>query len=155
MARRRFKRAGFNTKLIMDVGLAGIATRVLPLVVNKFMPLDPTLYAVVGAGGTYVVGSMLKKPDLANAGIALGLVELAAPLVENLISGFVGGPAVQLAPGVQPAMYPKVEPVPAIKSTSIADYGRLSQFVSSQYGLNDYISNPGVRQAVVQYAPSY
>src|SRR3989304_9917938 len=90
MARRRFRKAGFNTKLIMDVGLAGIGVRLIPLVVNKFFPLDPTLYAVAGAGGTYLVGSMMKKPDLANAGIALGLVELVAPMVENLIGG-IGG----------------------------------------------------------------
>jgi hypothetical protein len=153
MARRRFKKAGFNTKLIMDVGLAGIATRILPMIVNKFMPLDATLYAVVGAGGTYLAGSMLKKPDLANAGIALGLVEFVAPLVEDLIGG---APSVQLAPsgiktmpGVVKTRY-NVEPVPI----GLSDYGVLSGFVSGS-GLNDYISTPGVRQGVDQYRSSY
>lgn len=146
MTRRRFKRAGFNTKLIMDVGLAGIATRVLPLIVNKFVPIDPTLYAVVGAGGTYVVGSMLKKPDLANAGIALGLVELAAPLVENLIGGFI-------TPGMKPSVQ--------ISPTGIKTYANASTPVPIHAGiadylnLNDYTSMPEVRQGVDQYRSSY
>jgi hypothetical protein len=140
MARRRFKRAGFNSKLIMDVGLAGIATRVLPVVVNKFMPLDPTLYAVVGAGGTYLVGSMLKKPDLANAGIALGLVELVAPMVEDLIGGITGtNQPAALPMGVK---LPKTAPVPV---TNISDY----------LSLNDYIATPDVRQGIDQYRSSY
>ena len=141
MARRKFSRAGFNTKLIMDVGLAGIATRILPLVVNKFMPLDPTLYAVVGAGGTYVVGSMLKKPDLANAGIALGLVELVAPMVEGLIGGMVGtSPMVAVKPS---AVYLG----PPLKKTQVA----LDDYLT----LNDYTDMPGVRQGVDQYRSSY
>jgi hypothetical protein len=140
MARRKFRRAGFNTKLIMDVGLAGIATRILPMVVNKFMPLDPTLYAVVGAGGTYVVGSMLKKPDLANAGIALGLVEFVAPMVENLIGGIVGTPAVNVAPGVKPLPPMKIQP-----KVALDDY----------LSLNDYIPMPDVRQSIDQYRSSY
>lgn len=145
MARRRFKRAGFNTKLIMDVGLAGIATRILPTIVNKFVPLDPTLYAVVGAGGTYVVGSMLKKPDLANAGIALGLVELVAPMVENLIGGITGTPMLPTG-GTQPtpAIYGKPT---VISKTPVA----LDDYLS----LNDYTSMPGVRQSVDQYRSSY
>ena len=145
MARRRFKRAGFNTKLIMDVGLAGIATRILPTIVNKFVPLDPTLYAVVGAGGTYVVGSMLKKPDLANAGIALGLVELVAPMVENLIGGFVGT-SPMVGAGMTPAkLNPAIVGAPVVKAPSLDDY----------LSLNDYTSVPGVRQSVDQYRSSY
>jgi hypothetical protein len=130
MARRKFRRAGFNTKLIMDVGLAGIATRVLPIVVNKFMPLDPTLYAVVGAGGTYLVGSMLKKPDLANAGIALGIVELVAPMVENLIGGIGGTPTLPTS-GAKPMPPMKIQPTVALD-----DYLRL----------NDYVSSPMIMQ---------
>lgn len=96
MARRRFKKAGFNQKLIMDVGLAGLAVRVIPILLNKFVPLDPTIYTVAGAGGGYLVGSMLKKPDLANASIALGLVEFIAPMVENIVGGIGGTKPVSL-----------------------------------------------------------
>ena len=126
--------------------LAGLATRILPMVVNKFLPLDPTLYSVVGAGGTYVVGSMLKKPDLANAGIALGLVELVAPMVEDLIGGITGSaPMVRIGvpsgiKTINPAITGGVKQVNALN-----DYGRL----------NDYIGNPEGRQSKVQYANSY
>lgn len=139
MARRRFKRAGFNQKLIMDVGLAGLGVRILPMVVNKFVPLDQTLWSVVGAGGTYVVGSMLKKPDLANAAIALGIVELAAPMVENLIGGFVGTPAISVSP--VPPYHREIKGAPV----AISDY----------INLNDYIDTPGVRQSVDAYRSSY
>jgi hypothetical protein len=139
-SKRRFQKAGFNTKLIMDVGLAGIATRILPMVVNKFLPLDPTLYAVVGAGGTYVVGSIMKKPDLANAGIALGLVEFVAPMIEDLIGG-IGG----------------VSPVPGIVKSplGIAKIIERSPALSDYLNLNDYIATPGMRQGVEQYRSSY
>jgi hypothetical protein len=141
MARRRFKRAGFNQKLIMDVGLAGIAVRVIPILLNKFVPLDPTIYTVAGAGGGWLVGSMLKKPDLANASIALGLVEFAAPMIENLIGG-IGTPAglIPVSGGVKPMPPMKVAPTYALD-----DYLRL----------NDYIENPGVRQGVQEYRSSY
>lgn len=143
MARRRFKRAGFNTKLIMDVGLAGIATRILPAVVNKFMPLDPTLYSVVGAGGTYLVGSMLKKPDLANAGIALGLVELVAPMVENLIGGIVPTSLPSAAPTP-----PMIGQTKLVTKKSVA----LDDFIT----LNDgtYVPYPSARSSR-EYASGY
>jgi len=102
MARRRFSKAGFNQKLIMDVGLAGLAVRVIPILLNKFVPLDPTIYTVAGAGGGYLVGSMLKKPDLANASIALGLVEFVAPMIENLVDGITSNALVLPAGNVKP-----------------------------------------------------
>jgi hypothetical protein len=143
-SKRRFQKAGFNTKLIMDVGLAGIATRILPMVVNKFLPLDPTLYAVVGAGGTYVVGSIMKKPDLANAGIALGLVEFVTPMIEDLIGGMVGtSPAATISPSGLP-MPIRIKP-PSTESTNLSDY----------LNLNDYIATPGMRQGVDEYRSSY
>jgi len=144
MARKRFSKAGFNQKLIMDVGLAGLVVRVVPILLNKFVPLDPTLYTVAGAGGGYLIGSMMKKPDLANASIALGLVEFVAPMVENLIGGIVS-----------PAMIPGsntsgTRPVPIINRTPLPRVA-LDDYLS----LNDYTSNPSVRQSVNQYASSY
>ena len=145
MARRRFKRAGLNTKLIMDVGLAGLATRVLPIVVNKFVPVDPTISALVGAGGTYVVGSMLKKPDMANAGVALGVVEFVAPIVEDLIGGMVAPSA-----PMQPITKGVSLPVPIVKTA--ANKVELADFIS----LNDgsYMPYP-VPQSSREYAHGY
>jgi hypothetical protein len=144
MARRRFRKAGFNQKLIMDVGLAGIAVRIVPLLLNKFVPLDPTLYTVAGAGGGYLVGSMLKKPDLANASIALGLVEFIAPMVENLIGG-IGG-ATMLPPTISPSGLPVRNPKSDKKG--VRDF-------SDYLSLNDYISEPSERQSVDDYRSSY
>lgn len=133
MARRRFRKAGFNQKLIMDVGLAGVAVRVIPILLNKFVPLDPTIYTVAGAGGGYLVGSMLKKPDLANASIALGLVEFVAPMIENLVGG-IGTPV--NTPVKLPGRPTGMVTLPQ-KKVSVDDY---------QYGisLNDYVSNPSL-----------
>ena len=140
MARRRFRKAGFNQKLIMDVGLAGIAVRIVPLLLNKFVPLDPTLYTVAGAGGGYLVGSMLKKPDLANASIALGLVEFVAPMIENLVGGIVGQNAV---PMIAPT--PMRKPVGLVQTkTALNDYDYL----------NDYVGGPSV-QGFDSYRTSY
>lgn len=140
MTRRKFKRAGLNTKLIVDVGLAGIMVDLLPQLVNKFFPIDPTLYSVVGAGGSYIVGSMLKKPDLANAGIALGLVKIVAPIVDDLIGGFTGTQQITPSKSGLPVPIKKVMPV-----TTVDDY----------IHLNDYVSNPGVRQGYNAYKDSY
>lgn len=141
MARRRFSKAGFNQKLIMDVGLAGLAVRVIPILLNKFVPLDPTIYTVAGAGGGYLVGSMLKKPDLANASIALGLVEFVAPMIENMVGGIVGQ-----TPQTKPIQY---------KPTGNAFMTAPVQSLDDYLSLNDYISNPATRQVVTQYASSY
>lgn len=135
MARRRFRKAGFNQKLIMDVGLAGIAVRIVPLLLNKFVPLDPTLYTVAGAGGGYLVGSMLKKPDLANASIALGLVEFVAPMVENIIGGIGGTPMI---PAGQTGMVRTTNRTPS-PSISLDDSIRLND--------GSYISYPVARSS--------
>jgi len=131
MRRKRFSKTKVDTKIIMDVGLAGLVVRVLPMVVNKFVPLEPMIYTAVGAGGTYVVGSMMKKPVLANAGIAYGLVEVVAPMVEELIGGFVGTAPVVTAPVGGPSGV-KVSKLPAYKMPavdSLQSYNRLNEYV--------------------------
>lgn len=140
--KRRTKKVSFNTTTVMDVGLAGLATRVIPLVVNKFFPLDPTLYSVVGAGGTYVAGVLTKKETLANAGIALGIVELIAPMVEEIIGGFAPGKELPMGiPGGMPTPIKK-----AVKSSEVA----LNDFTR----LNEYTNSPVV-QSGVEYRGSY
>ena len=142
MARkRRSTRVAFNSKLVMDVGIAGILNKILPQVLTKFVPLDPTLYEVAGAGGTYLLGTFLKKPDMANAGIALGLVSLVAPLIEDLVGGITGtspvvAPLGQIKPGTQ---IKQIASVPAM-----ADY----------LNLNDYIPVPST-QSNTMYRDSY
>jgi len=137
MARkRRTRKVSFNSKTVLDIGLAGLATRLIPQVVNKFFPLDPTLYSVVGAGGTYITGLLTKKEILANAGIALGLVELVSPMVEDLIGGFVSPPAMPVG-----MVTTKGAPTPIKKSVvSVNDYGVLEDYTNSPavQSYNDY-----------------
>lgn len=139
--KRRTRKVSFDTKTVMDVGLAGLATRIIPMVVNKFFPLDPTLYSVVGAGGTYIAGVLTKKEVLANAGIALGIVELIAPMVEEIISGF--GPEKTM-----PMTPPQGAPAPIKKAVS-------SEYALNDYGrLMEYTNNPAV-QSNSEYRGAY
>ena len=126
--RSRKKRSGvkFETGTVVDVGIAGIATRLIPQIVNKFLPLDPTLYAVAGAGGTYLLGSMLKKPIMATAGIALGLVELFSPFVEDLVGNIGGG-----TPTAVTKQLPGTEIIKALPQTTMSDYLDLSEYTNS------------------------
>jgi hypothetical protein len=87
---------------------------------------------------------MLKKPDLANASIALGLVEFIAPMVENLIGG-IGG-ATMLTPSISPSGLPVRNPKSDKKG--VRDF-------SDYLSLNDYISDPSERQSVDDYRSSY
>jgi len=148
----------------MDVGMAGVTVRLLPALLSKFIALDPTLFVVAGAGGTYLVGSMMKKPDLANAGIALGLVELVAPMIENLIGGIGGTPITQTSTGGKGTVWSGA----GGQGTSIpwAGGGRYlgppyrqpkgsGQELTDYITLNDYITNPSVRQGINQYNSSY
>lgn len=139
MRRRTSRKVSFNQKLIMDVGLAGLAVRIIPILLNKFVPLDPTLYTVAGAGGGYLTGVMLKKPDLANASIALGVVEFVAPMVENLVGGF------------SPERLPTLAPRPVPPGANTMPAAELADYLS----LNDYIPDPSVRQSVYDYRSSY
>jgi hypothetical protein len=142
MARRRFRKAGFDQKIIMDVGLAGIAVRIVPMLLNKFVPLDPTLYTVAGAGGGYLVGTFLKKPVVSNASIALGVVEFIAPMIEDIIGGIPSTPALVQGGGAQPGILGP--PVVAPGGTRVKDYHRL----------NDYMPYPRARYAN-EYWSSY
>ena len=61
MARRRSAKVAFDQRVVQDVGMAALAVRILPMVVNNYFPLDQTLYTVAGAGGGYVAGTMMKN----------------------------------------------------------------------------------------------
>jgi hypothetical protein len=134
MRRRRSRKTGFDSKTVIDVGIAGITTRIIPQLVNAFLPLDPMLYTVAGAGGTFLVGSMLKKPVLANAGIALGLVELVAPAIEGVIGGLTGGGGTKMVPTTVVTGAPKALPMPPTKqpvAVALSDYMRLGEYTDS------------------------
>lgn len=141
--RRRTGMVGFDQKIVQDVGLAALAVRILPMIVYNFFPLNPNLYTVVGTGAGYLTGTFLKNKTLANASIALGLVEFIAPAIENMVSGFGGG-------GFIPAVAPGTAAMlgPPSQQSKIADYINLPS-------LNDYTNDPSQRLGIKEYRDYY
>ena len=140
--RRRIGMVGFDTKIIQDVGMAAIAVRILPMIISNFFPLDATLYTVVGAGSGYLTGTALKNKTLANASIALGLVEFVAPAIENIVGGFGGG--------IIPAVSPAITSAP----TMIKGIPTMQKF-KDYITLNEYTDSPDSVLAFDHYRNSY
>lgn len=138
MRRRRLGTVGFDQKVVQDVGMAALAVRILPMVINNFFPLDQTIYTAVGAGTGYLTGTFFKNKTMANASIAIGLVEFIAPAIENLVGGYGGGMSLSPIKGI-PKQLPMVKNMPAI-----SDY----------INLNDY-TNEISPQSVKVYSDSY
>lgn len=132
---------GFNQKLVMDAAIAGTLVRLVPILVNKFYPLSPTLYTVAGIGGGWLGGKLFKKPDVSNLAIGFGAVELVAPMLEGIVGGV--GTSPMLPVGV------KVSPTKQINKQMVGA-PMLSDFVS----LNEYVSIPTARSNR-DYANSY
>lgn len=141
MARRvRMSKVKFDSKAIIDVIGASLIVQQAPKLIDQVIQLDPMLRTVAGVGVGYLTGSMLKRPGIANASIALGAVEFVAPFVENL---FGGSP--QLAP---------TKPTPMIAppvNGGAADIESLGRYFS----LNDYVSNPSTRMSYDAYRNNY
>ena len=144
MRKRRLSKVSINTKLIIDVALASLIVQKAPGLIDSIIAIPESLKAVAGAGAGYLVGSFMKKPDLANASIALGVVDFISPMVDGVLgttsqtgtipivgSGASGGM-------MPPVINPDVEP-------GLSDYVRL----------NAYVSNPSNRQTYDDYYNSY
>jgi hypothetical protein len=147
MRRRRSGKVAFDQKVIQDVGMAALAVRILPMVISNFFPLDQTLYTAVGAGTGYITGTWLKNKTMANASIALGLVEFVAPVIENLVGGFGGGsmlPQIEPSMGVMTNKRPYIRPPTKFPQIAVNDY----------LNLNDYTSDISP-QSVKVYQDSY
>jgi len=142
MRKRRMSKVSFNSKLIVDVVGASLLVQQAPKLINMIFPVPESVQAVVGVGAGYLVGSMLKRPDLANASIALGVIGIVSPLVEDLIGGTssnykgvpMSPPQIKVPLGIS---------VP--KNATIDDY----------FSLNDYIANPSDRQNYLEYRDQY
>ena len=141
MARRRTPRMGFDQKVVQDVGMAALAVRILPLLVSNFFPLDQSVYTAVGAGTGYLAGTMLKNKTMANASIAIGLVEFIAPAVEGMFGG--GGGIIQAPPLKTGIASPPIrKQIKGIKT--VEDY----------INLNDYVEAPS-SMSLSHYKDSY
>lgn len=142
MRKRKFSKVSFNKNLIIDVIGASLIVQKAPLLIDMIMPLDPTIKAVAGVGVGYLAGSMLKRPDLANASIALGVVDFVSPFVDSLLGG---GTPIVTAPSssvLQPVKTGGALPAPG---EALGDY----------FNLNDYITNPSNRLGYNSYVDNY
>lgn len=140
--KRSRKTSKFNSKLAIDVAIAALGVDLLPAFLQKVVPIDPSLYTVVGVGGTYLVGSMLKKPDVSNAAVGLGVVKLAEPFLLDMVGGI--SPGVTSAPIVGPGANVKQIPAAVQPVKTVDDY----------LHLNDYVSVPSIMPNSV-YSSSY
>lgn len=122
--KRRFSKVGFNTKLIIDVMLASLIVQKAPGLLGQVIPLDDSLKTVAGVGVGYLAGSMLKKPDLANASIALGVIDFISPMVDGLLG--TGSPVVPV-----PSSSVMVPAVQSADAVGLADVFRLRDYVPS------------------------
>lgn len=134
MRRRRSGKVAYDQKVVQDVGMAALAVRILPMVINNFFPLNQTIYTVVGTGAGYMVGTLLKNKTMANASIAMGLVEFVAPVIEDMIGGFgaMGSnsdEAARYMPPVQRRYSTRPPGADPEGSGDLADYIRLNDYV--------------------------
>ena len=128
MRRRKLNKVAFNGKLIIDVVAASLIVQKAPVFVSKYIALENTVQAVVGIGAGYLTGMLLKHPDLSNASIALGAVDLVSPMVDNLIGSTTVTPVlpqttVQTLPGAGLSGYQRLaDYIPVPKTMNFESY---------------------------------
>lgn len=144
--RRRITAVRVNTKLIWDVALASLIVQKAPRLISMVVPLDPMINRVAGVGAGWLTGMLSKRPDIANASLALGVIELASPFIDQL---FGDGGITGLLP--EPAPASSEDLIRRKASTTTGKAKSFSDFVN----LNDYISNPSVVQPYNVYKDSY
>jgi len=92
--RRRFSKVGLNQALIMDAGIAALIVRLFPSLVNQYLfsssPLTGQASTLAGVGAAYLYGMLMKNPNVANIGIALGAVEFVQPFIAGLLPSGLG-----------------------------------------------------------------
>lgn len=138
--KRKFNSAKFDAKTIIDVAGASLIVQQLPTLLSKWLPIPASYTTLVGAGSGFLIGSMFKRPLIANASIALAIVEMIAPTIGNTMTVITGSGTTAL-PG----------------STGVPDVKALSPIttVDDYISLNDYITDPSVRQTVFDYENKY
>ena len=138
MARsKRFTKVGLNTSLMIDTGIAALIVDLAPGLVNKFLfasnPLTGQMSTLAGVGAAYLYGMLMKNPNVANIGIALGAVSFVKPYISELTGG--------------------------LSDYGFGDYGNLSGTQSGGKGkyfsLSEYTNNAATRQSVHEYSDSY
>jgi len=153
---RRRKKVTVNTKQIIDIAIASIVVQKAPLLINSFIQLDPTIAQVAGAGVGYLAGVMFERPDIANASIALGAVELVSPMIDQLIGQVVSTDVVEnksqniVNGGIYGGNTSKTS-LPPSKFGATFQQSNMGDYLT----LNDYVSDPNQKMNEAAYRDSY
>ena len=141
--RRVRSKAKINTRLILDVVLASIIVQKAPAFISKIVPIDPSVQSLAGIGAGYLTGVLMKRPDIANASIALGATDFINPLIDSITGTVTGAPL--------PAGNNQTTGIPMGIKTEAPGTVSIRDFIT----LNDYIKTPGVSQDYYSYMSSY
>lgn len=113
MVRRSTK---INMAIVIDALIASVIVTAAPGIINqtffKTNPVSGMTLNLLGGGAAYLLGMLLKKPNVSNIGIALAVVNIAMPMINQAIGQFTG------------------TATPAVQTTGMADYMRLKEYVS-------------------------
>jgi len=139
--RRRTRKFAVDTKLIVDVISASLIVQKAPALINQFLPLDPAIAKIAGVGAGWLTGNLLKRPNISNSSLALGVVDLLTPMFDNLLGGGGGAALIPVAPG-------NVQTDSKFIKAPMAN-------VSDYLHLNDYVRNPSRRESYEAYKDSY
>jgi len=140
MRRRRMSTVKFNQRLMIDVIMASVIVQKAPAIIEKIMPINPTLSSVAGMGAGWVAGMLAKRPDLSNASIALGVVDFLNPIID----GFIGG--TPMLPGQTKGLPVGMKKIPPVKKQRVFE-----DYIT----LNDYIDDPSTAMDNSVYLNSY
>lgn len=115
-----------NKSLMIDALIAAVITDLAPGMINKYLfankPLTGVTLNVASAGAAYVLGGLIKKPNVANIGIALA----GANMVSSTINGFIGGTTALVTKNEQ------------VRQDALAEYVRLNDYVDYPVPAMDY-----------------
>lgn len=118
--RLRGKMVKLDKNTIVDVAIAEAVVRLGPDLINSFLPIPETAQPFLGVGAGFLLGSLLKKPLIANAAIAIGVVNFMEAPLADMIAGVTGGTSGEITTGT------KVN-----AATPVSDFIRLSGYTNS------------------------
>jgi len=144
MARRKIRAVRIDNKLILNVIGASLIVQKAPALINRFFPLDPNITNIAGVGAGYLVGVLMRNPQLANASLALGITGFLEPIVDSFIDGTT---IPQLSPP-SPMGMNKIMGRPVLRRDKTA---AVEDFIT----LNEYIDDPSTRQSYSDYSSVY